>query len=280
MQTVVFDGKAWAQELEKRLAEEIKGLSRPLIVRDFGDLSNPEVRTYMESRKKRGQRLGVAVDFCDVSRMRSVDQFYSELRSACEDPAVTAIWIDRPLPFQTDEDQIFRVLPPEKDGEGVHPENLGRLVRGEENIVPATARAVISALDSAHFSYTGANAVVIGRSLIVGKPLAFLLLHRHCTVTLCHSRTRNIAEIAQRADLLVVAIGKAGFISADMVREGAYVADVGTNYVDGKLMGDVNPKGIIGKAAWLTPVPGGIGPVTSVLAFENIARLSRSVRKP
>jgi methylenetetrahydrofolate dehydrogenase (NADP+)/methenyltetrahydrofolate cyclohydrolase len=275
METIVFDGKRRAAELEKSLAAEIAGLPRKPVVRDFGDLSNPEVRTYMESRRKRGDRLGVTVELRDVSRTPSADLFYSGLREASEDPDVTAIWIDRPLPFAADDERIFRILPPGKDGEGLHPENLGRLLRGEEHIVPATARAVIESLDSAGFPYEGSDAVVVGRSLIVGRPVALLLLHRHCSVTVCHSRSRGIAEATRRANLLVVAIGKPGFVTADWVRDGAFVVDVGTNYVDGKLVGDVNPEGLSGKAGWYTPVPGGIGAVTSVLAFDNIVRLSR-----
>ncbi|MHA2620455.1 MAG: bifunctional 5,10-methylenetetrahydrofolate dehydrogenase/5,10-methenyltetrahydrofolate cyclohydrolase [bacterium JZ-2024 1] len=276
--TVVFNGKEKAADLEKHLVSAFGTLPAPPVVYDFGDLGNPEVRAYVEARRKRGERLGVSVQVRDVSQMESAEQFYQALQEASYDPSVTAIWVDRPLPFVTDEDRIFRIMPATKDGEGVHPENLGRLMRGEERIVPATARAVITALDTSGFVYPGANAVVLGRSLIVGRPVALLLLHRHCTVTICHSRSRDLPEKLRTADLVVVAIGKAGFVHARMLREGAYVVDVGTNYVNGKLVGDVHPEGLTGKVAWLTPVPGGIGPLTSVLAFDNILRLSQEMK--
>lgn len=273
METILFDGKARAREIEERLAKEIANLRGKPIVRDFGDLSNPEVRAYVNSRRKHGDHMGVSVEVFDVASMSSAEEFYRELQTASEDPHVTAIWVDQPLPFDIDEDRFFQVLSAAKDGEGIHPENLGRLLRGEEDIVPATARAVIEALDSVGFNYEGATAVVVGRSLIVGRPTALLLLHRHCTVTICHSRTKNLSEHTRRADLLVVALGKPGFVDHTMIRENAFVVDVGTNFVDGKLVGDVNPEGLPRKVAWMTPVPGGIGPLTSVLAFENILRI-------
>jgi methylenetetrahydrofolate dehydrogenase (NADP+)/methenyltetrahydrofolate cyclohydrolase len=208
-----------------------------------------------------------------------------------------------PLPKQIETRRILEAVDPAKDVDGFHSVNVGRLVRGEESLVPCTPAGIIEMLDHYEIPIEGARAVVVGRSDIVGKPVSILLLHRNATVTICHSRTRNLPEVTRQADILIAAIGRAAMITGDFIREGAVVVDVGMNNVTtadevgrifadsdipkrmdvlarrgSTLVGDVEPRTVAGRASWLTPVPGGVGPLTIAMLMKNTLRAAETRR--
>ena len=198
------------------------------------------------------------------------------LRSLSDDPTVHGILLQLPLPKGLDEAAALACIAPEKDVDGLHPTNLGRLLAGEPGIVPCTPSGCLEILDHYGIPIEGAEAVVVGRSRLVGKPLAQLLLARHATVTMCHTRTRDLAAHCRRADILCVAAGRAGVITGDMVREGVVVIDVGVNRLPtGKVTGDVQFDSVSAKARAITPVPGGVGPMTVAMLMRNTARAAR-----
>lgn len=191
------------------------------------------------------------------------------VRALAVDDAVDGILVQLPLPAGLNETKILNLIPPEKDVDGFHPVNVGNLVLGKESIVACTPMGVMTMLHEYGVEISGKNAVVIGRSNIVGKPMALLLLRENATVTVCHSKTKNLKELCKNADILVAAIGRPAFVTADMVKEGAVVIDVGINRVDGKLKGDVDFEKVCEKASYITPVPGGVGPMTITTLLEN-----------
>jgi methylenetetrahydrofolate dehydrogenase (NADP+) / methenyltetrahydrofolate cyclohydrolase len=193
------------------------------------------------------------------------------------DEDVSGLLVQTPLPPQIDASVVVEAIDPARDVDGLHPLNVGRLVRGEPALVACTPAGVIRLLDDHDVVIEGKRAVVLGRSDIVGKPLAVLLLHRNATVTICHSRTRDLPAITREADILVAAIGRAGFVTPEMVRDGAAVVDVGINPVDGRLRGDVDPA-VGEKAGWLSPVPGGVGPMTRAMLMWNTLRAEQQRR--
>lgn len=184
-------------------------------------------------------------------------------------PEVNGILVQLPLPSQIDSDAVLEAIDPAKDVDGFHPVNFGHLAAGTSPLAPCTPAGIIEMLDHYNIDIEGKHAVILGRSNIVGKPMAFLLLKRNATVTICHSRTKDLPAMAKSADILVAAIGKPRFVTKDMVKEGAVVIDVGINRVDGKLVGDVDFDPVSETASWLTPVPGGVGPMTIALLMQN-----------
>ena len=185
-----------------------------------------------------------------------------------EDESVHGILVQLPLPKHLDEAAVLRLIDPDKDVDGFHAMNSGRLMNGQPAFVPCTPLGVMKLLEAYGIPVRGKHAVVIGRSNIVGKPMAMLLLHADATVTICHSRTQNLSEITRQADILIAAVGKPGFVTLDMVKPGAVVVDVGINRVDGQIVGDVSPE-VVQTAGYLTPVPGGVGQMTIALLLAN-----------
>jgi len=186
------------------------------------------------------------------------------------DRAIHGILVQLPLPKPLRSEPILNALSPDKDIDGLHPFNMGKLMMGEPRFVPCTPAGVMAMLDYYKLPIEGKTAVVVGRSNLVGKPAALLLMHRHATVTICHSKTPDLPGVCRRADILVAAMGKARFVRAEMVKEGAVVIDVGINRdADGKLVGDVDFEAVAAKAAWITPVPGGVGPMTIAMLMRN-----------
>ena len=182
---------------------------------------------------------------------------------------MNGILVQLPLPDHIDEEKVLLAIDPEKDVDGFHPTNVGKLAIGNALLTPCTPTGIIALLDYYKIDIAGKHAVVLGRSNIVGKPVAHLLLQRHATVTICHSKTKNLAEVTRQADILIAAVGRPHFVGSDMVKQGAVVIDVGINRVDGKLIGDVEFDPVAEKAAFITPVPGGVGPMTIALLMEN-----------
>jgi methylenetetrahydrofolate dehydrogenase (NADP+) / methenyltetrahydrofolate cyclohydrolase len=226
-------------------------------------------RIYVANKKKAADQVGIA-SRDELHPALSRDQLLKLLRSLNDDPSVHGILLQLPLPNGLDEDEAINAIAPVKDVDGFHPVNLGNLLAGKPTTVACTPAGCMEILDHYKAELTGAEAVVIGRSRIVGKPLAQLLLARHATVTMCHTRTRDLAAHTRRADILCVAAGKPRVVTGDMVKPGAWVIDVGINRLpDGKLAGDVDFASVEKVAHAVTPVPGGVGPMTIAMLLKN-----------
>ena len=272
MSAQLLDGKIMAAELEEQLKNRVealkeKGLTPGLTVILVGD--DPASQTYVSNKEKACARLGIHSDTLRMPAETTQEQLEAEILRANADPAIHGILVQLPLPRHLDSDRALSLILPEKDVDGFHDINAGRLSRGMDCVVACTPKGALHMLKTAGIPIAGKEAVVIGRSNIVGKPMALLLLQENATVTVCHSRTADLAEHTRRADILVAAIGKPRFVTADMVKEGAAVIDVGINRVDGKLCGDVDFDAVKEKAAYITPVPGGVGKMTIAMLMDN-----------
>ena len=272
MSAQLLDGKIMAAELEEQLKNRVealkeKGLTPGLTVILVGD--DPASQTYVSNKEKACARLGIHSDTLRMPAETTQEELEAEIIRANADPAIHGILVQLPLPRHLDSDRALSLILPEKDVDGFHDINAGRLSRGMDCVVACTPKGALHMLKTAGIPIAGKEAVVIGRSNIVGKPMALLLLQENATVTVCHSRTANLAEHTRRADILVAAIGKPRFVTADMVKEGAAVIDVGINRVDGKLCGDVDFEALKEKAAYITPVPGGVGKMTIAMLMDN-----------
>jgi methylenetetrahydrofolate dehydrogenase (NADP+)/methenyltetrahydrofolate cyclohydrolase len=279
----ILKGKPVADQIQEEVQAKVaalaaKGFTPHLAVLLVG--SDPASEVYMNRKKKTGEKLGLRVSTHILPGESTTDEVLSVLNRLNADPDIHGILVEQPLPAQVDKERIGSSVNPEKDVDGANPVNMGRLVGGDESHVPATAQAVIEMLERSGVPLKGRNAVVVGRSTIVGKPAALLLLNRHATVTICHSRTADLGAVTRDAEILVAAVGKAALITGDMVGDGAVVIDVGTNVVGDKLVGDVDFESAEPKASAITPVPGGVGPLTNILVLSNVAdaceRLARS----
>ena len=274
---MILDGKAVAQKV---LDEVRAGVARlqartsvvpTLAVVLVGDFAPSKV--YVANKKRAADSVGIASE--DHIHPEGLDRaaLLALLRRLNADPKVHAILLQLPLPAGLDEDEAIAAIAPEKDADGLHPENLGRLLAGTPTVVPCTPAGCLEILDHYGCDLEGAEAVVIGRSRLVGKPLAQLLLARHATVTMCHTRTRDLAGHTRRADVLCVAAGRPRTVTGDMVKEGAWVIDVGINRLEtGKLAGDVDYASAAARAHAITPVPGGVGPMTIAMLLRNTLR--------
>lgn len=247
---------------------EQSGITPGLAVVIVGN--DPASRVYVNSKKKACAEVG----FNSYEYALPEDTTQQELLELVEklnnDSKVNGILCQLPLPKQIDENAIINAIKPEKDVDAFHPFNVGKIMIGEFAFLPCTPAGVMELIDSTGVEVSGKNCVVIGRSNIVGKPMSMLLLHRSGTVTICHSKTQNLTEICKNADILVAAVGRANFVTADMVKEGAVVIDVGMNRLEnGKLCGDVDFNEVEKKASFITPVPGGVGPMTIAMLMQN-----------
>jgi len=273
----LLDGRALSKEIRETLKNDFAalraraGISPTLAVLRIGD--DDASAGYARAIQKTCD--GVGVDFREVdmpfaAQQSEVEEVLNELNTA---PEVHGIMILEPVPDHISHAALIDMLNPAKDVDGVHPINAGRLQADRPPyFVPATPAGGIRLLEKAGVAFKGKEAVIVGRSDIVGKPMAMLLLHRHCTVTLCHSRTVDLPAVCRRADILCLAIGRAEMVKADWVKPGAIVVDFGTTYTDDGLKGDCDQAGVAEVAGMLTPVPGGTGPVTNVILMENLLR--------
>ncbi|HKW94170.1 MAG TPA: bifunctional methylenetetrahydrofolate dehydrogenase/methenyltetrahydrofolate cyclohydrolase FolD [Methylomirabilota bacterium] len=231
---------------------------------------DPASQIYVRNKKRAADEVGIGTRDFLFPQGCSQAELLETIAGINRDPSLHGVLLQLPLPKGMDEDQAVAAITPEKDVDGLHPVNLGNLLGGKPGAVPCTPAGCVEILDHYGISIEGADAVVVGRSRLVGKPLAQLLLARHATVTVCHSRTRDLAGHCRRADILCVAAGKAGMITGDMVKEGAVVIDVGVNRLPtGKLAGDVHFDSVAPKARAITPVPGGVGPMTIAMLMRN-----------
>lgn len=270
----IIDGKALAQQVRERLARESAavlaktGMKPGLATILVGD--DPASHLYVKSKQKACDAAGIYIDDSKLPANTSQSDLLALISQKNADPKIHGILVQLPLPKHIDSKVILDAVSAQKDADGFHPYNFGRLVEGSPIFEACTPKGVIKMIESTGVSIEGKRAVVLGRSNIVGKPLALMLLHRNATVTICHSKTKDLAAVCREAELLLVAIGKPKFVTADMVREGALVIDVGTNRLpDGKVVGDVDFEGVSQKAGWISPVPGGVGPMTIAMLLDN-----------
>ncbi len=270
----IIDGKVISADARANIArraaafEEKTGVKPGLAVVIVG--SDPASQVYVRNKKKACGEVGFYSEVHELPESTTMDELLAKLDEIKNNDKIHGILVQLPLPKHLDEKAVIDAIPPEKDVDAFHPVNTGKIMIGDYSFLPCTPAGVMKMLEYEHISVEGKECVVVGRSNIVGKPMAMLLLHANGTVTVCHSRTKNLAEVTRRADILVVAIGKANFITADMVKEGAVVIDVGMNRkADGKLTGDVDFAAVSEKASAITPVPGGVGVMTITMLLEN-----------
>ena len=270
---VLIDGKKVSGEIRNRLADEIQELKKKagktpgLATVLVGD--DPASAVYVRNKNKVCGELGFQSFEQKLSADTSEEKLLQLVGELNSNKDVHGILVQLPLPDQIDSEKILQAIDHKKDVDGFHPVNVGKLVVGNALLTPCTPTGIIALLDRYDIEISGKNAVIIGRSNIVGKPVSMLLLHRNATITICHSRTQNLEEVTRSADILVAAVGRANFVTDEMVSEGTVVIDVGINRVDGKLTGDVDFEPVSKKASHITPVPGGVGPMTIALLMEN-----------
>lgn len=272
MSATIIDGKLLAKQTYKEIKARTAALAEKGIVPGLTVIivgENPASQTYVASKEKRAAKLGWNSRVIRLAEYTSQCELCEIIEELNSDDSVDGILVQLPLPKHINELEVLRCIDPEKDVDGFHIVNSGRLFAGLESFVPCTPKGIMKLIDTTGIDIEGKNAVVIGRSLIVGKPAMLLLQQRNATVTLCHSKTENLAEHTRRADILVAAIGRPKFVTADMVKEGAVVIDVGINRVDGELCGDVDFDSVKDVAGYITPVPGGVGQMTIAMLMEN-----------
>jgi len=279
MPATILDGKAIAAKVKDQVKMQTaelraKGIFPGLAVIIVG--SNPASRVYVNSKKKDCFEVGIRSEEYALPETTTQTELLELINNLNSKKEISGILVQLPLPKHIVEKTIISAINPEKDVDAFHPINVGRIMIDDYDFLPCTPAGIIAMLDDANIEIAGKECVVIGRSNIVGKPMAMLLLHRHGTVTICHSRTQNIKEITLRADILVAAVGKACFVTADMVKDGAVVIDVGMNRLpDGRLAGDVDYEPVAAKAAFITPVPGGVGPMTRAILLQNTLKAAK-----
>ena len=268
----ILDGKLMAEDLTKdqtrRVAElAAKGVIPGLAVVLVGE--DPASQIYVRNKGIACETVGVHSKTIRLPQSASQDEVIAAVDELNADDSIHGILVQLPLPGHLDEAAVLARILPQKDVDGFHISNAGKLFSGQSGVVPCTPKGIIHMLKQGGVDLAGKDAVVIGRSNIVGKPAAMLLLNENCTVTICHSRTQNLKEHCRRADILVAAIGKPRFVTADMVKPDAAVVDVGINRVDGKVVGDVDYEAVSEVAGYITPVPGGVGKLTISMLIEN-----------
>jgi len=278
MSAIKMDGKALSAKVRGRILTETQqlqqqGITPGLAVIIVGD--DPASTIYVRNKEKACAECGFYSEKYALPTNTPQEELLGLISQLNESPQISGILCQLPLPPQISEDAVIRAIAPEKDVDAFHPVNVGKIMTGNFDFVPCTPAGVMELLDEYQIDTKGKECVILGRSNIVGKPMAMLLLHRHGTVTVCHSRTRELAAVCRRADILVSAIGKLGFVTPDMVKEGAVVIDVGINRnAEGKVCGDVAPE-VLEKASYMTPVPGGVGPMTITMLMKNTLRAAK-----
>ena len=266
----LLDGKMVSAKIKENLKNEVATFETPvgLAVIIVGD--NPASRVYVNNKKKACTEIGIVSEEYALPEETTQEELLNLVNTLNNRADINGILVQLPLPKQIDESAIIAAISPEKDVDAFHVNNVGKIMIGDYAFLPCTPAGVMELIKESGVEVSGKECVVIGRSNIVGKPMAMLLLHKNGTVTICHSRTKDLKEVTKRADILVVAIGRAKFVTADMVKEGAVVIDVGMNRDEnGKLCGDVDFENVKEIAGAITPVPGGVGPMTIAMLMQN-----------
>jgi methylenetetrahydrofolate dehydrogenase (NADP+)/methenyltetrahydrofolate cyclohydrolase len=275
----IIDGKAIAAQVEQELRDVLSRLPYEpgLVAVRVGN--DPASEVYVRNKARKAKELGLQGTELVFDASMAESDLLSQIDRLNRDSEVDGILVQLPLPKQIDPKKVIEAIDPAKDVDGFHPINVGLLHLGRPSLVPCTPAGVMRLIASTGVTMVGARAVVIGRSDIVGKPVAALLLQQHATVTIAHSRTRDLPSVVREADILVAAIGKARFVTAEMVKPGAVVIDVGINRVEGKLVGDVDFQRVREMASWITPVPGGVGPMTIAMLMKNTVTAAQRRRR-
>lgn len=273
MKAHILNGKALAAAIKEGIVRQVyaceeRGIQPTLAI--VSATNDESANWYISTIRKTAEKVGIKTKLVNLSATASHDEIAAELGNLASSSKIHGIILQTPLPKNVDADGLLSLIPIEKDVDGANPLSAGRLYSGLKSFAPATAAAVMALLASPEIHLEGKHTVVVGRSRIVGKPAAHLLLDQHATVTICHSRTTDLHKITKQADVLVVAIGKPKFITANFVKKGAVVIDVGTNVDEsGNLVGDVDEQSVQAKAGKLSPVPGGVGPVTTAILLKQ-----------
>jgi methylenetetrahydrofolate dehydrogenase (NADP+)/methenyltetrahydrofolate cyclohydrolase len=276
MQTQIIDGSALARSVRAALTHRVRALASRGIVPGIAVVlvgEDPASQIYVRNKTRACEEVGIASFQHNLPASATQGQLLDLVDTLNRDVKVHGILVQLPLPKNISAEAILKAIAPHKDVDAFHPQNVGLLATGHPRFLPCTPAGIMLLLEHTGIAFSGKHAVVVGRSNIVGKPTALLLLERHATVTICHSRTPDLGALTRQADILIAAVGRPRLVTADMVRPGVTVIDVGMNRLpDGKLCGDVDFQGLLGKAAWITPVPGGVGPMTIAMLIENTAR--------
>lgn len=276
---IIIDGKEVAKKTREKLKNEVKelkehGIIPKLTVIMVGD--NPASKVYVRNKSKACNEVGVEYEEFFLDSSISQKELLDLIKKLNDDKTVNGILLQSPLPQHLDINEAFRTIDYRKDVDGFHPMNVGKLVLGQDTFVSCTPYGIMRLFEEYNIDLCGKNVVILGRSNIVGKPLVQCCLNNNATVTICHSKTKDIKEVTKNADVLVVAIGKPHFLEADMVKDGAIIIDVGINRLDtGKIVGDVDFENISKKASYITPVPGGVGPMTIAMLLNNVIKATR-----
>lgn len=269
---MLLDGKLISEEIKKRVVEEVYSLNDTLTLAIILVGKDPASEIYVNSKTKACEKAGIKTKDYFLDNKIPEKELIDLIRTLNEDPLITGILVQMPLPSHISEDNVVNSIDPAKDVDGLNIINQGKLLNNANCIVPATPKGILSLLKRYFVEISGKHAVIIGRSKLVGKPMALLLLNNNATITVCHSRTENLKEIVKRADIVIVAIGKPKFLTADMVKKDAAVIDVGINRVQGKIVGDVDFEEVSEVASYITPVPRGVGPMTIASLLENVVK--------
>jgi methylenetetrahydrofolate dehydrogenase (NADP+)/methenyltetrahydrofolate cyclohydrolase len=279
----LLDGKDLSKRMKQAMKLEVQSLAEAGIVPGLAVVivgNDPASRIYVNNKKKDCEEVGIRSFEYALPEETSEDQLLGLIDALNQDPAIDGILVQLPIPKHLDEAKVIRRISHEKDVDAFHPYNTGELMIGRPVFAPCTPAGVMELIKDAGIDVTGKNCVVVGRSNIVGKPMSMLMLHANATVTVCHSKTKDLKSACRQADILIVAIGKADFITADYVKEGAVVIDVGMNRRDdGKLTGDVDFESVSKKASAITPVPGGVGPMTRAILLKNTIKACNMHKK-
>lgn len=273
MSAQILSGKELSAEIREQLKERIAGLKKEkgiipgLAVIQVGDDGGSTI--YVNNKEKACAEVGIYSEVNRLPEETTQDELLAMVGQYNNNPKIHGLLVQLPLPSHIDETEILKAINPQKDVDGFHVQNAGSLFTGLPGLVACTPKGIIKLIKKSGIDLTGKNAVVIGRSNIVGKPVAILLLNENATVTICHSKTKNLPEVCAQADVLVAAIGRPEFVTKEFIKPGAVVIDVGTSRVDGKLKGDVKFDEVSEVAGYITPVPGGVGPMTITMLMEN-----------
>jgi len=275
---MIIDGKELASRIEFEIRKEVQLLKERLITPSLTLVQMGEEKaseSYARSIAKEAEKMQIYVEHYKLPFETSQEELLTSIKMLNTRKDIHGILVELPLPSHIEKNKIIDSISPEKDVDGFHPVNMGRLLEGNPLFIPATAQAILETIKSVSPSIEGKQAVVVGRSNIVGKPTVLLLLQENATVTICHSKTRNLQSITQLADILVVSTGRPLLINRTFVKKGAVVIDVGINKINGKIVGDVNFDDVKDVAGWLTPVPGGIGILTTLMLLKNVVKAAK-----
>ena len=275
----LIDGKALATEVRASLKNDVqelkaKGITPILAVILVGDDKASQI--YVRNKNKACQDVGIKYEEFLLDKDTTMEKLLSLIETLNNREDVYGILLQSPLPKHLNADEAFRKISPEKDVDGFNPVNVGRLCLKQDGFVSCTPAGIMKMLEKYNINLEGKNAVVLGRSNIVGKPMSLCLLNNDATVTICHSKTQNLAEITKNADILVVALGKPKFVTKDMVKDGAVVIDVGINRTENGIVGDVDFENVKEKTSYITPVPGGVGPMTIAMLMNNVVKAAKN----